>query len=1062
MAAITAASAPQAEPVRSNGLEALDGWTIHLITHNHWDREWIFTAEYTNRSLPPFFDNLFRTLAEQPGYRFVLDGQTLMIEDYLRLLPEEEAHEREELLRRFCADGQVAIGPAYLQPDWSLVSGEALVRNLLIGHQTAGRFGPVMKVGWMLDNFGQIAQAPQIYRGFGIDGVFLWRGVALPPESLKSELRWRAPDGSEVLTIFLVNSYRNGMALSLTGQIATERVVAEALSLIPFATTPNVLLMNGYEQVPWPDDVLPVIEEVNRVAGGRFHCVQSTPEEYLAAVRAAGPELPLVEGYLYSGRYMPILKGVFSSRSHLKLLNNECQRELERWAEPLATLAWTIGMAYPREQLDVAWRTLLLNHVHDDVCGCAVDPVARDMERRFDLCHRTAGEIADASLRGLANSIDTSRTAGLLALVVFNPSPRERREVVRLRLELPPDVEELTLKDGRGHAVPCQIAARVGRKLDLCLYVSELPYLGYRTYYLTGRRPDAGEVPAHPTVSATAEPPTLENEHLAVAINPDGTLDVTEKQSGRTYRGLGFFEDGGDAGDTYDYSHPPEDTLVTSLGRSARITLLQAGPLLARFKVEIALDLPEGLSHDRRSRSARTRPFPIVSQVELAAGSRHVEIKTVVRNVVKDHRLRVLFPSGIHADACFAEEPFDVARWPVRGEAVLAQPEAVRGLMTAGRYTAPVNTNPFQNFVDYTDGTAGLAIISRRVTEYEVLPEKDGAIALTLLRGVGWLARYDLLTRVGDVGPHIFTPEAQCLGEHAFHYAIYPHRGDASEERTHAQAMSHNLRPRVVQTTPQRGNLPDELSFVSLRSDDAVHAFRLTAVKRAEAGDGVIVRFFNTLDRPVRGELAAWWPQISRVVKTNLNEEAQEELACDGGRIPVTARPKEIVTLKLELKPRVLVDAEGSHATRVLPPPPSLEKGAAPELPAVPPAITAEEVQAELDRVTVLEADLLKAKAAVFTLEDLIERTAAQRDLARQSELQRLRTEVATLSRKANEARVSALLNRQLYVTNQIEAELAAIDVEMSWSRIKKRAGEYLVHHYEKLLRQQQEPGEGG
>lgn len=1061
MTAITAtaatASVPQSEVVRSNGLEALDGWTIHLITHNHWDREWIFTAEYTNRSLPPFFDNLFRTLAEQPGYRFVLDGQTLMIEDYLRLLPEEEAHEREELLRRRCLDGQLAIGPAYLQPDWSLVSGEALVRNLLIGHRMAERFGPVMKAGWMLDNFGQIAQAPQIYRGFGIDGVFLWRGVALPPESLKSELRWRAPDGSEVLAIFLVNSYRNAMALSLTGQIATERVITEAQSLIPFATTPNVLLMNGYEQVPWPDDVLPVIGEVNRVAGGRFRCVQSTPEEYLAAVRAADPELPLVEGYLYSGRYMPILKGVFSSRSHLKLLNNECQRELERWAEPLATLAWTIGTAYPKAQLDGAWRNLLLNHVHDDVCGCAVDPVARDMEHRFDLCHRAAGEVADASLRALANSIDTSQGAGPLALVVFNPSPRERREVIRLRLELPPDIEEFTLKDGHGHAVPCQVAARVGRKLDLCLYVSELPYLGYRTYYLTAGRE---EVPAHPTVSASAEPPRLENEHLAVALNPDGTLDVTEKQGGRTWRGLGWFEDGGDAGDTYDYSHPPQDTLVTSLGRTARISLLQAGPLLARFKVEIALDLPEGLSPDRRSRSERTRPFPIVSYVELAAGSRHVEIKTVVQNVVKDHRLRVLFPSGLSADACFAEEPFDVARWPIRGEPVLAEPDAVRNLMTAGRYTAPVNTNPFQNFVDYTDGSQGLAIISRRVTEYEIVPEKDGAIALTLLRGVGWLARYDLLTRVGDVGPHIFTPEAQCLGEHSFHYAIYPHRGDASEEKTHAQAMSHNLRPRVVQTAPQRGNLPDELAFLSLRSDETSHAFRLTAVKRAEAGDGVIVRFFNTLDRPARGELAAWWPQITRVVKTNLNEEEQEELACEDGRVSVAARPKEIVTLKLVLKPRVLVDAERSPvATRVLPPPPAWEKGPPVELP---PVLTAEEVQAERDRVAVLEADLLKAKAEVFTLEDLIERTASQRDLARQSQLQRLRTEVATLSRKANEARVSALLNRQLYVTNQIEAELAAIDEEMSWSRIKKRAGEYLVHHYETLLRQQQEPDEAG
>jgi mannosylglycerate hydrolase len=134
-----------------------------------------------------------------------------------------------------------------------------------------------------------------------------------------------------------------------------------------------------------------------------------------------------------------------------------------------------------------------------------------------------------------------------------------------------------------------------------------------------------------------------------------------------------------------------------------------------------------------------------------------------MKNVVKDHRLRVLFPTGLRSDHCFAEEPFDVARLPITEEPFSEQlPERFRELMLAGRYTQLMNQHPFQNFVDYSDGEQGVAIISRRVTEFEVLPD-NGTIALTLLRSVGWLARSDLLTRVGDVGPHIFTPEAQCL-----------------------------------------------------------------------------------------------------------------------------------------------------------------------------------------------------------------------------------------------------------------------------------------------------------
>lgn len=1030
-------------------LESLEGLTIHLISHNHWDREWIFTAKYTNHGLPPFFDNLFNMLAAQPDYRFVLDGQTRLIEDYLSQLPEDEAVQREKLLRQYVHAGRLLIGPAYLQPDWSLVSGEALVRNLMIGYRMAAHFGPVMKVGWMLDNFGQIAQAPQIYRGFGIDGVFVWRGVAMELDALKSEFCWRAPDGSEVLAIFLVNSYRNGMALSLTRPIALERILSEAKALRPFATTPNVLLMNGYEQVPWPDDVLPLIETVNQMARDQFRCVQSTPPEYVAAVRQAQPELPVIQGYLYSGRYMPILKGVFSSRSQLKLLNNECQRELERWTEPFAALAWTIGIEYPKARLDKAWETLLLNHTHDDVCGCSVDPVVRDMEARFEQVQQMAGDITETSLRVITNSIDTAQEESLLALVVFNPSPRERREVLSFRLELPADLDAFSLKDGRGQAAPYQVAGRIGHKVDLYLYAADLPFLGYRTYYLT---PGVEAIGSHPVVTVSTQANTMENDDLRVTINADGSLNVTEKQTGQTYRNLGYFEDGGDAGDTYDYSYPPQDTLVSSLGQPARITLLQAGPLLAQFKIEITLDLPEGLSEDRQARSSPTRPYPIISYVELAAGSRRVEFKTVVQNVVKDHRLRVLFPTGLDSACCYAEEPFDVACWPIQGEAVPTELSEVRTLMTAGRYTAPINTNPFQNFVDYTDGQHGLAVISRRVTEYEILPEKEGAVALTLLRSVGWLARYDLQTRIGDVGPHIFTPEAQCLSEHVFYYALYPHRGDWSEEKTHVQAMSHNLRPRVVQTSAQFGQLPDELAFVSLQSYEPANAFRITALKRAEASDGVIIRFFNTLDQPVRGELKTWWGQATQVFKTNLNEEVQAELANENGHITIQARPKEIVTLKLKLVPQLLLDSERSDMTRLLPPLPLDDT-----LPPVdlPPVLTEAEVRAERDRVTALEQSLLKTKADVFTLEDDIERTATQDDVARQLELQKLKTKVSTLTRQANEARISALLNRRLYITNQIELELAEIEASMAWSRTKKRAGEYLVHYYENLLGQQ-------
>ena len=79
-----------------------------------------------------------------------------------------------------------------------------------------------MKVGWLLDNFGQISQTPQIHRQFGLKGIYLWRGVEMDPREIKSEFLWRGPDGTEMLSIYFLSSYRNAMRLAEYKEILKE------------------------------------------------------------------------------------------------------------------------------------------------------------------------------------------------------------------------------------------------------------------------------------------------------------------------------------------------------------------------------------------------------------------------------------------------------------------------------------------------------------------------------------------------------------------------------------------------------------------------------------------------------------------------------------------------------------------------------------------------------------------------------------------------------------------------------------------------------------------------
>ncbi len=1018
---------------------------VHLLSHNHWDREWIFTAKYANRWLPTFFDNLLRRLAEQPDYRFVLDGQTLIIEDYLRQLPPDEAAARERDIRRYVHRGQLQVGPAYLQPDWSLVSGEALVRNLLIGGQMAARYGRVMKVGWLLDNFGQIAQAPQIFKGFGIEGAFVWRGVEMPPEKLSTEFWWTAPDGSRILGVYLLDSYRNAMVLGMTREIAQQRIASHAQTLRRFASTPNVLLMNGYEQVPEPDNVLPIIAEVNQTLGPALHCRQSTPPEYLQAILRHDPDLPELGGYLYSGRYAPILKGVYSSRSYLNQQNNDCQRELERWAEKFNAFAWAFGFDYPEARFRQTWKTLLLNHTHDDMCGCCIDPIARDMEDRFAEVARMAHTLSSESMRALAQAVDTSRGGGETAVIIYNPSSRGRRQAVPVSLEIPEELADFHIRDGRGQCVPHQTISRIGSKTDLTIW-ADVPALGYKTYFIH----DGAQTPEpHPTVCASAADHILENEYLRVKINNDGSLTIHEKIHDDVYHNVAYFEDGGDCGDTYDYSHPAQDTLITSLGQKAKISLVTEGELVACFRVELQLHLPESLTPDRQARSEARRALPIVSFIELSANAGHVEITTEIHNTVKDHRLRVLFPSGIAADVSHAGAPFDVAKFPIEEEPVSAEiPEQLAGLMLAGRYTAPVNTRPFQNFVSLANEAQdqSFSIFSRGLSEYEVLPQ-DNTIALTLLRGVGWLARADLLTRTGDVGPHIFTPEAQGLGVQTFDYAIYPHGGDLRLANPQSESDRTTLKFRAIQTNAHDGRLPDQFSFLSWVAEKPKGAFKLTALKKSEEGDAIIVRFYNALERKARGHIKIGG-QVVQAWRTNLNEENETELKVEDGTVQFKARPKEIVTIKVKLRPWKLIEDFQTHPARVL-----LPVGPANGLPPAEalPLLTAAEVQREQQRADDLARKLRTLRSEAYELNEAIARQNNP-PVEQLAALQKLKGDEATLARQHYEARISALLNQQLLVTSQMEAELDEIGESLNWARVRKRVGEFLTHYYEGVL----------
>ena len=159
-----------------------------LVTHSHWDREWYRTFQDFRARLVDLVDRVIELCDADPGYRFLLDGQTVMLEDYLEIRPD-----RAEALGALCAAGRIGLGPWYVQPDSLLPCGEAHVRNLLIGRRVGEALGPVSRVGYTPDSFGHPAQLPQILAGFGIGSFVYWRGNGAEIDGLPAEYDWEAP-----------------------------------------------------------------------------------------------------------------------------------------------------------------------------------------------------------------------------------------------------------------------------------------------------------------------------------------------------------------------------------------------------------------------------------------------------------------------------------------------------------------------------------------------------------------------------------------------------------------------------------------------------------------------------------------------------------------------------------------------------------------------------------------------------------------------------------------------------------------------------------------------------
>jgi alpha-mannosidase len=422
-----------------------------FIPHTHWDREWYLSFQDFRFKLVASIDAIIDTLQRQPDFKhFMLDGQTIVLEDYLELRPERR-QELEDLIQA----GRIAVGPWYVQPDDLLVTGEALVRNLERGLRTARASGGVMSVGYLPDSFGHCSGLPSILQGFGIESASLMRGAG--PELDKTFFGWSARSGSRVLVAYLIDSYGNGADLVMEPEALREGLAA-LLERQQGALLPEVplLVMNGMDHRSIAADLPRTLKESGLGDRARIGPL----DRYIEAGKGISG-IPEWKGELRSCWRFPIIVGCTSSRRWIKKEDQAISSLLEREAEPLSALASWLGAQYQRVAIDLAWKHLLQNQPHDSICGCSIDEVHEDMRFRYAQARGLGENVAAQAAAAIAAQVDSSFAgSGETVAVAVNPGPSRSAALLSFPAENLPVDPVLVDAEGRRH--PVQLLSEEG------------------------------------------------------------------------------------------------------------------------------------------------------------------------------------------------------------------------------------------------------------------------------------------------------------------------------------------------------------------------------------------------------------------------------------------------------------------------------------------------------------------------------------------------------------------------------------------------------------------------
>lgn len=871
---------------------------IHVVAHTHWDREWYFSDNEAFIQFSYHMDEVIYALENGELDYYYLDGQLSILDDYLKVYPNQETK-----IKELVEGNKLFIGPWYTQMDEFVVAGESVVKNLQIGIDMSKRLGGHTALGYLPDSFGQGKDMPKIYNGFGIEDAVFWRGM--PNEVTKSrEFYWTAEDGSKVLTINIRNGYYAGVAL-VEGEIYQKKTILDIVS--EDSATTNITLPVGGDQRAVDRNLKAIIEEANKEFAEEYQIEESNYPHIFNLLKKEATDLPTVQGEFMSGSVSKIHRSIYSSRYDLKKINDTIENRLIFQLEPLMLMADDLGIPFKRELMDYTWKLILKNHAHDSIGGCNTDKTNEMIMARYKEADQLSYSTVDYLVRKIAESIEGIQENDL---VLFNTLPYRRTEPYTLEVS----TKKTTIKlfDDQRHEIPFQListekvyAGEVRRSesdydeakyyyIHKISFINELPALSYQI--VSVEEQDESATQEKPVAS---EETIIENATYKITFS-NGQFSILAKEQGITYKNCLHVEESGDEGDTYDYSPAYFDSIHHLFFETAEVAI-QSGKFLSTMSVTGSWFVPKDLAA-RKAQKVDTE-IEYTLTLSLKNDSKRVDMKLSVNNQALDHRMRLVVKTPVKSQVSYADTLFGIV------ERNNHDPH-IHDWRELGWKEEPTEIYPMIHYANTHDLETSWTVMSKGIKEYQVI---DSDMYITLFRGVGFLGRPELLRRPGDASGNQFryipTPDSQLLGtlEMELSLIIATDYNPAKIQREY-QMYSVDAPYYQVQTLNRftnpiqyfQSNKVDHLTTLKKSIDLSELPLVFSAIELSRDGEWINIRLYNPLlEETVKAEIIPLATQ-AHVRFVNLNGDLITSLGLIN-EIPLgDFKPGQIKTISIK------------------------------------------------------------------------------------------------------------------------------------------------------------------